>query len=388
MLALAVHDAIELAGAADVAAALTLEGIRGCARAFDPKVHRARGLRGQQDAAANIRALVATSKLVDGTGDVQDPYSVRCAPAVHGASRDAVAYARMVIEREINAATDNPLFFPGAGGESHADGPWDARFRDNWPDGYRGDERASYSAGNFHGEPVGLSADFLAIALAELANVSERRTQMLLDKDHNRDLPANLIARGGLNSGLMVTQYGAASLVSENKVLAHPSSVDSIPTAANIEDHVAMATNACRKVRRVLQNLRAVLAIELLVAAQAVEWRVARMTMRAFPAEAMPSRERLQALWEEGLRTAAEFRGFSTDRRDQIEANLSPGTRAAYRAVRAVAPTLCEDRPLDEDIRAVRSLLEDGSLVRRVTDVVRLRPPPALSAPADDGDLA
>src|SRR5262249_54509721 len=216
-----------------------------------------------------IRSLLQGSRLIERAGAVQDVYSLRCAPAVHGAARDTIAYARTTAEREINAATDNPLFFP-AGGD-----PWDLEFRANWPPGYHGDERARYSAGNFHGEPVGLAADFLAIGLAELADISERRTQMLLDANHNRNLPSNLIPCRGVNSGFMIAQYCAAGIVSENKVLTHPASVDSIPTSANAEDHNAMSTTAGRKLRTVLRNVQAVLAIELLVATQAVEWRVA-----------------------------------------------------------------------------------------------------------------
>src|SRR5204863_7773012 len=151
--------------------------------------------------------------------------------------------------REINAATANPLFFPD-------------------------ESDAAYSAGNFHGQPVAIAADLLTIALAELANISERRIAMLLDGNHNRRLPPNLTTRPGVNSGLMIAQYTAASLVSENKVLAHPASVDSIPTSANSEDHVSMSTHAARKMRTVLRNTQDVLAIELMVAAQALDWRV------------------------------------------------------------------------------------------------------------------
>src|SRR3954469_16812454 len=269
MLAFGVVDAERFADLADAAASLTLEAMGGCARALDSKVHAARGHAGQIASAARMRAQIDRSKLVERAGAVQDPYSLRCAPQVHGASRAAIRYARDVAEREINAATDNPLFFDG---ESE---PFDIQFRDNWPAGYRGDERLAYSAGNFHGQPIALAADFLSIVLAELGNISERRTQTLLDSDHNRVLPSNLTTRPGVNSGLMITQYTAASIVSENKVLAHPASVDSIPTGANAEDHVSMSTHAARKMRTILGNVQSVLAIELIVAAQAVEWRVA-----------------------------------------------------------------------------------------------------------------
>ena len=243
MLALAVHDAERLAELADAAAALTLEALCGCTRALDPKVHEARGQLGQIRSAARMRELLEGSRLAERAGAVQDPYSIRCAPQVHGATRDAIGYARAIAEREINAATDNPLFFPEDGE------PWDLRFRGNWPPSYRADHRLAYSAGNFHGQPIAIAADLLSIAVAELANISERRTQMLLDGNHNRRLPQNLTTRPGVNSGLMIAQYSAASVVSENKVLAHPASVDSIPTAANAEDHVSMSTTAARKMR-------------------------------------------------------------------------------------------------------------------------------------------
>ncbi len=370
LLALAVHDAEVLATAADVAGALTMEAICGCARAFDPKVHAARGHPGQIDSAANFRALVAGSKLVDSADEVQDPYSLRCAPVVHGATRDAIAYARGVVEREINAATDNPLFFPAA-----EEAPWSREFAANWPPGFDGAARQSYSAGNFHGQPIALAADFLAIAAAELANVAERRVQMLLDHHHNRNLPANLVADRGVNSGYMLAQYCAASLVSENKVLTHPASVDSIPTGANIEDHVAMATVAARKLRTVLANVQAVLAIELLVAAQAVEWRAGMgyaPVLRHLPGpdrEVEPSAEPVAA--ERGLdRVADEAERFkrasAADQRAGIAARLGAGSGAAYLAVRAVAEPVVADRVLDGDIRSVRRLIESGELGSRV----------------------
>jgi histidine ammonia-lyase len=393
MLALAVVDAERLANAADAAAALSLEAACGCARAFDPRIHRARGLRGQIDSAANVRALLEGSRLIDSAGAVQDPYSLRCAPAVHGASRDAIAFARTVAEREINAATDNPLFFPNEDG-SHDGEPWDFRFRDNWPPGYRGERRFSYSAGNFHGQPVGLAADFLTIAVAELADVSERRTQMLLDRHHNRNLPANLIPNRGLNSGFMIAQYCAASVVSENKVLAHPASVDSIPTSANAEDHVAMATTAARKLRGVVANGQAVLAIELLVAAQAVEWRAGMgfSPIVAPPEEDQmpvtgpprPGRREARDVWRQAEAEDRAFRdAVRPENRPAIAARLGGGSRAVYLAVRDAAEPLLEDRPLEGDIRAVRRRLEDGSLVAAVSAAVEggLRPVPALPEP-------
>jgi len=365
LLALAVHDGQAAADYADLAAALSLEAVCGCARALDPKVHGMRGHRGAIASAERLRNLLAGSRLLDGAGAVQDVYSLRCAPQVHGAARDALAYARTVAEQEINAATDNPLFFPEA-----EDDPWDWQFRDNWPPGYDGRLRASFSAGNFHGEPVGMAADFLAIGLAELANISERRTQMLLDGHHSRGLPPNLIPWAGVNSGLMIAQYSAAGIVSENKVLAHPASVDSIPTSANSEDHNAMATFAARKLRTVLGNVQAVLAIELLVAAQAIEWRtllksgggrLAESTVRGEdPGSLIRAAQERSSAYDAQL---AEFTAWTAgDRREEIAGVLGAGTGVAYRAIRRAAPTLLTDRRLDLDVRAVRGLVERGEL--------------------------
>ncbi len=366
LLALAVHDAAQAATTADVACALTLEALCGCARAFDPKVHEARGQKGQIASAANIRRLIETSRLVDqAAAAVQDPYSVRCAPAVHGTTRDAIAYARKIVRREVNAATDNPLFFPG-------EKPWDFRFEANWPPSYDGHDRVSYSAGNFHGQPIAVAADFLTIAVAELANVSERRTQMLLDARHNRNMPANLVARRGLNSGLMITQYSAASLVSENKVLAHPASVDSIPTAANVEDHVAMAATAARKLRTVLANVEAALGIELMVAAQGVEW---RLGLRYFPRAGSETAAEDEipgpvAAHEGPERVAEEDERFRSavrpENRERLADELGGGTRAAYLAIRATVAPVLADRPLDDDIRRMRQLVHSGELLLRV----------------------
>ncbi|HEV7786967.1 MAG TPA: aromatic amino acid lyase, partial [Thermoanaerobaculia bacterium] len=349
LLALAVHDAESLAHVADTATALSLEAVCGCARAFDSRIHEARGHKGQIDCAENIRALLKGSRLIEKAGAVQDVYSLRCAPAVHGAARDTISYARRVAEAEINAATDNPLFFPGI-----SEPPFDHEFAANWPADYDGRQRISFSAGNFHGEPVGMAADFLAIALAELADISERRTQMLLDAHHNRNLPGNLIPHRGINSGLMIAQYCAAGIVSENKVLTHPASVDSIPTSANSEDHNAMATIAARKLRTVLRNAQAVLAIELIAGAQAVEWRVA---MDIDPVHARPD----APSWEQADREAAEFtKRTSPERRQEIASHLGEGTRAAYLQVRGLVSTMLKDRTLDGDIRAVRCAVEQG----------------------------
>jgi histidine ammonia-lyase len=358
LLALAVHDAENAARTADTAVALSLEAVCGCARAFDDRVHQARGHAGQIETAAAIRAHLRGSRLIERAGAVQDVYSLRCAPTVHGAARDAIGYARRVAEIEINAATDNPLFFP-----ADATPPFDHEFRANWPEGYSGEERAGYSAGNFHGEPIGMAADFLAIGVAELANIAERRVQMLLDQRQSRHLPPNLIPCRGVNSGYMIAQYTAAGLVSENKVLTHPAVVDSIPTSANSEDHNAMSTIAARKLRTVLRNVQAVLAIELLVAAQAVEWRVAlEIDPRTAP-KRQDASDDARAEWQ---RAEGESRQFAErvapERRESIAQSLGEGTRRAYLRVRDLAPPMLTDRTLDEDIRSVRAAVETGQI--------------------------
>jgi histidine ammonia-lyase len=343
MLALAVHDAEVLADAADANAAMTLEALCGCTRALDAKVHEARGQRGQIESARRMRELVEGSTLVERAGAVQDAYSLRCAPQVHGASRDAIRYVREIAERELNAATDNPLFFPG---EPES---FDLRFSDNWPEWYHGERRFAYSAGNFHGQPLALAADFLTIAVSELANISERRCQLMLDGNHNRGLPQNLTTRPGVNSGLMIAQYSAAAVVSENKTLAHPASVDSIPTAANSEDHVSMSTWAARKLRTVIGNAQAVLALELMIAAQALEWRVA---MKLDPNARQP-----RMTIEEAESQARAFREAVDGRAQEIARALAPRTAEVYLSVRErVAPVL-DDRPLAEDARQLRAMI-------------------------------
>jgi histidine ammonia-lyase len=341
MLALAVYDAERLVSLCDSAAALALEAMCGCTRALDPKVHEERGHVGQIESAARMREQLTGSRLVERAGAVQDAYSLRCAPQVHGATRDTIRFVRTTAEHEINAATDNPLFFPGEGQ------PFDMQFRANWPEWYHGDARLAYSAGNFHGQPLALGADFLTIAVAELANISERRTQMMLDGHHSRGLPQNLTTRPGVNSGLMILQYTAASIVSENKVLAHPASVDSIPTGANAEDHVSMSTHAARKLRSVISNAQSVLAIELLTSAQAVEWRVA---FQYDPNQPAPPLLELSHAEQQ----ARDFEERVQDRAANIATQLGTGTRDLYLRVRAAAHPVLFDRPLDGDIRAVR----------------------------------
>lgn len=253
--AITVYDAISLTKKADIIGALSLEALYGVKDAFDEKVHLVRGHEGQINAASNIRKITKNSEYLTKQGDlvVQDAYSLRCMPQVHGASRDALAFVLKKVEIEMNAVTDNPLIFSG---------------------------NEVISGGNFHGQPVALAFDFMKIALAELANISERRLERLVNPSLSLGLPPFLVANPGLNSGFMIVQYSAASLVSENKVLAHPASVDSIPSSANQEDHVSMGTTAARGAMEILTNTRYVLGMELFSACQALDLR-SKMQMGA-----------------------------------------------------------------------------------------------------------
>jgi histidine ammonia-lyase len=248
---LAVADAEALATTADVACAMSIEGLLGTDRPFQRRLHELRPHPGQLASADNLRELLAGSPILashrHSDHAIQDAYSLRCAPQIHGACRDVIAFARQVVDRELGSVTDNPVVFADSGDV--------------------------VSVGNFHGEPLAFVLDFLAIALTELADVSERRVDRLLDPALNHDLPAFLAEDPGLNSGLMLTQYTAAALVSDCKILSHPASVDSIPTSGNQEDHVSMGWTAGLKLRRVLANVRRTVAIEALCAAQAVDMR-------------------------------------------------------------------------------------------------------------------
>lgn len=264
-----VWDARQLLSHANLAAAMSLQALKGCTRAFDSKVHEVRLQPCQAQVAKQVMALAAGSPLLDDSGEVQDAYSLRCVPQVHGACMDAIEHAGEVVEREANAVTDNPLFLLP---EHFDDLPRPPH------DGYRGCAWEAYSAGNFHAEQMGMTCDHLKVAVAELASISERRIQYLLDPHHNRGLPANLAPhlppeQQALHSGLMIAQYTAASLVSENKVLAHPATVDSIPTSANAEDHVSMAPIAGRQLHEMLRNARYVLGIEIMTALRALALR-------------------------------------------------------------------------------------------------------------------
>lgn len=243
------YDTINLSKTADIAAALTMEALNGIEDAFDPRVHRARGQIGQIQTGENILKLVEGSQMTSRQGElrVQDAYSIRCLPQVHGASKDAFNYVKEKIEIEMNGVTDNPLIFV--------------------------EEEDVISGGNFHGQPMAISFDFLGIAIAELANISERRLERLVNPSLSNGLPGFLVENGGINSGFMIVQYSAAALVSENKILAHPASVDSIPSSANQEDHVSMGTIAARKARDILENTRNVVGMELLAACQGIDLR-------------------------------------------------------------------------------------------------------------------
>lgn len=297
---LAIHDALNLAKVADIAGAMSLEALKGKSRPFMEEVQQLRRFKGQAACARNIRDLIAGSELKDRhdedtAGEVQDAYSLRCMPQVHGATREALTFVRDTLLVEINSVTDNPLIFP--------------------------ELSDPVEAGNFHGQPVALALDFLTLALAELGNISERRTTYMLDERRNRGLPAFLVKRAGLNSGMMMMQYTAAALVSENKVLIHPASGDSIPTSANQEDHNSMGSIAARQAREVLENVEQTLAIELLCAAQALEFR---------------------------------------------EQKRGVGTAAAHAFIRQHVAPLNEDRELYIDMQKMRSLVHEGELVREV----------------------
>ena len=286
---------------ADILGAMSTEVLLCTRSAFDERIHRARNQEGQIISAENLRTLLKDSPLVRSHADckkVQDAYSIRCMPQVHGASRDAVHHAKLVVEREINAATDNPLIFIENG--------------------------EVLSGGNFHGQPVSIVMDFLAIAMSEIGNISERRTAWMMDANLSDGLPAFLAKDGGLNSGYMIAQYAAAALVSENKSLCHPASVDSIPTSANKEDHVSMGTIGARKCLQVIENVETILAIEWLCAAQAGDFR-----------------------------KPLEF---------------APRTKRAYELLREHVPTLDKDRVTSHDIQIATEILRKKNLVEEVWD--------------------
>lgn len=290
------HRALILRKNADLLAAMSLEALQGSAVPFDARIHALRPHRGQAAVADNVRRMLVGSEILEShrdCGKVQDPYCLRCAPQVHGASRDALDYAIGVVETELNSVTDNPLVFS---------------------------EGDILSGGNFHGQPLGLALDFAAIALAELASISERRTYLLLEGHDG--LPRLLMRDTGVNSGFMIPQYTAAALVSENKVLCHPASVDSIPTSLGQEDHVSMGSISALKLLPVLHNVEWVLAVELLTAAQALDFR----------APLRPGR----------------------------------GVQLAHEALRAHVRHALQDYEVRNDLDRCATLLRDGSLIKAV----------------------
>jgi histidine ammonia-lyase len=298
---LALAEAWRLARTADVAGALSLDALKGTDVAFDPRIHAARPHPGQGASARNVAKLLAGSSIREShrdCGKVQDAYSLRCMPQVHGACRDALAYVDRTVGVEMNAATDNPMVFA--------------------------DDGVLLSGGNFHGEPVALASDVLAIAVAELGSISERRIERLVNPALS-GLPAFLTPEGGIHSGLMIAHVTAAALVSENKVLAHPASVDSIPTSANKEDHVSMGAIAARKAMQVVANVRRVLAVELIAACQALEF--------------------LKPL------------------------ESSPPLAAVYRLVRERVRPFDRDRYLAPEIEAVAELVREGAIVEAAAAV-------------------
>lgn len=292
--ALAVAGAERLARAADIIAALSIDALRGSLRPFDPRIHAARPYAGQAASASNILRLLTGSAINQShanCGHVQDAYSLRCAAQVHGAAREALRFVRETVMVEANSGTDNPMVFA--------------------------EDDEIVSGGNFHGAPVALAADLQAIAIAQLVTISERRSDRLVNPTLS-DLPAFLTRNSGLQSGYMMAQVTAAALVSEIKTLAHPASVDTIPTSANREDHVSMSMGAALKAARALYLATRVLAIELLCAAQAIDLLAPLTTSRAL--------------------------------------------QAAHACVRAVVPTLTGDRPPAPDIEAISELIDDGTL--------------------------
>lgn len=307
---LIVNEAKYLCTLADIAAAMSVEALKGSDTPFDARIHKLRPHQGQQASAENLRRLMQGSEIREShrydDHRVQDAYSLRCAPQVHGASRDTVRYAERIVTIEINSVTDNPLIFP--------------------------EEKTHLEGGNFHGQPLALALDFLGIALAELANISERRIERMVNGQLS-GLPRFLSHNGGLNSGMMIAQYTAAALVSENKVLAHPASVDSIPTSANQEDHNSMGSISALKCWQILKNVQTVLAIELMVAAQGIDF-----------SRLPPTRGKAM--------------------------KPGKGVQAAYTFLRKHIRHLHSDRVLHTDIETSLRLLRERSMLRAVEKAI------------------
>jgi histidine ammonia-lyase len=301
---LAVHAAEIMVDSAEVIGAMSLDALHGTDKAFDERIHRARPHAGQIKSAANLRKMLEGSELREShrnCGRVQDAYSLRCIPQVHGSVRDTLAYCRKVMEVEVNSAVDNPLVFLDGKVETGGD---------------------VISGGNFHGEPLAFALDFMGIALSALAGISERRLERLVNPALNEGLPPFLAAGAGLNSGFMMPQVTAAALVSENKILAHPASVDSITTSGNKEDYVSMGMTAALKLKRIVDNTRNVLAIEAMAAAQALDFLLPLKT--------------------------------------------GPRGQAAHAAIRSVSPTMEKDRAMYEDFAKIAKLIAE----RKIADAL------------------
>ena len=295
-------DAMSLMKVADIATAMTVEALNGIKRAYDSKLQEVRGHQGQKDAAENLRILLSGSKNANDNHPhkVQDPYSLRCAPQVHGATRDAINYVYNAVTIEINAVTDNPIIFP--------------------------DEDEVISGGNFHGQPMALAFDFLKMAIAELADISERRTERLINPQLSEGLPPFLTTNGGVCSGFMIAQYAAASMVSENKIYAHPACVDSIPSSGNQEDHVSMGTTSTRTAAMILDNAQKVLGIELFAASQAI--------------------------WLRG------------------ENGLAPATQAVYNYIRKTVNPIDQDVIMHYELKKFDAMVKNNSIVEAVEKTI------------------
>lgn len=300
------HRAEVANATADIAGCLSLEALNGTPQAFDERIHKLRPFPRQIECAAHLRSLIEGSEFTRGHDpkNIQDAYTLRCIPQVHGAIRDAIAYARWVFEIELNAVTDNPLIFI---------------------DDETG-EIDVLSGGNFHGEPLAIAMDYLGLAMSELGNISERRIMRLIDEASNTwTLPAFLTKEGGLNSGFMIMQYTAAAMATESKILSHPASVDSIPTSANVEDHVSMGLTAALKARRIHDNVERILAIELMAAAQGTDFR-------------------------------REIVGKN--------AKLGQGTQPVYDLIRENVPFIEQDTVLYKYMRKMQELVQSGQIAR------------------------
>jgi histidine ammonia-lyase len=318
---LATDRASQIIETADVAASLSLEALNGTVLAFDPRLHEVRPHPGQIACAAHLRQLLEGSQFVrrDQDKNVQDAYTLRCVPQVHGAVRDVVAHVHDILQIELNAATDNPLFF------------------------HQGDNDIALSGGNFHGEPLALALDYLGLALTDLGNMSERRIARLLDPAANGGvLPPFLTDQGGLNSGFMMLQYTAAALASENKVLAHPASADSIPTSANAEDHASMGAAAARKAAQIVEHVETIVALELLCAAQGLDFR----------------------------------------RRKQPSLRLGQGTSAVHQAIRERVPHIPSDEIMYPHIETMKLLVHNGRIAEAAELASAGQEPPIDASPS------